>query len=312
MASYDVQTPDGGSYTVEADSPEQLDSAVNDLTGKGQKPSIPWSQVPGNAVQDIKGMGQGVLNVGKRLADPIGLYEAASKQSMEPIKQATMEPWNQLKGFASDIGQTIAHPIETFKQHPVGTAMNAAMVAAPVLGRMGAVGDGAEAAGEAGKIAEAPKAPIEPIASISKIHEGTGLPLNPDGTVTLYHGTTKSGLESIQKTGRLKSAGEPDVYLTTDPKGGDYGDGSVAKIKVDPNKLQIDDEFPTGRKDYRIDTGKPGGSIPIQTEVPPVAEAPKPIDLPPEVSDILNRSQKPAEMKRLYRVEPKDLGNQGE
>jgi len=48
-----------------------------------------------------------------------------------------------------------------------------------------------------------------------KTDEATGLPLNSDGTVTLYHGTTKAGAEEITRTGRLKSAGEPDVYLST-------------------------------------------------------------------------------------------------
>jgi hypothetical protein len=100
--------------------------------------------------------------------------------------------------------------------------------------------------------------------------DATGLPLNEDGTVTVYHGTTKQGAEGIGKTGKLKSAGEPDVYVTTDPSGGaygpgekGYGDGTVIALRVDPALLILDDEFPDGRKDFRIDTGKPGGSAPV-------------------------------------------------
>jgi hypothetical protein len=93
------------------------------------------------------------------------------------------------------------------------------------------------------------------------IDESTGLPLNKDGTVTVYHHTNKKSAQSIQSTGILKSAGEPDVYVTTEtnPVTG-YG-SDVVKINVDPARLQIDDEFPDGRKDFRLSVGKPGGSI---------------------------------------------------
>ena len=95
----------------------------------------------------------------------------------------------------------------------------------------------------------------------SGIDESTGLPLNNDGTVTVYHHTNKKSAQSIQSTGVLKSAGEPDVYVTTEtnPVTG-YG-SDVVKINVDPSQLQIDDEFPGGRKDFRLSVGKPGGSI---------------------------------------------------
>lgn len=96
------------------------------------------------------------------------------------------------------------------------------------------------------------------------IHEDTGLPLNEDGTVTLYHHTSAAAADAIRKTGRLKSEAEPDVYLTThkDTDTG-YGDTAVP-VRVDPAKLQLDDEFPDGRQDYRIDTGRPGGSIKVK------------------------------------------------
>lgn len=99
------------------------------------------------------------------------------------------------------------------------------------------------------------------------IDEVTGLPINEDGTVTVYHHTTKSKAEKIRKTQKLVSAGEPDVYFTTEPdalKTG-YGDTSVS-IRINPEKLELDDEFQDGRKDFRVDTGKPGGSIKVTLE----------------------------------------------
>lgn len=101
-----------------------------------------------------------------------------------------------------------------------------------------------------------------------KIDEITGLPLNADGTVTLFHHTNKSAAEQIAKTGRLKSAGEPSVYLTTQ-KATDTGYGDVAvPVRVKPSLLNLDDEFPSGRMDFSIDTGKPKGSIPVTVEKP--------------------------------------------
>ena len=97
------------------------------------------------------------------------------------------------------------------------------------------------------------------------IDKATGLNKNQDGTVTVYHHTSKENAEEIKKTGKLKSAGEPDVYVTTQksPDTG-YGDTSV-EIRIDPSKLILDDEFPSGRKDYRINTEKQSGKISIKT-----------------------------------------------
>lgn len=98
------------------------------------------------------------------------------------------------------------------------------------------------------------------------IDEDTGLPLNDDGTVTLYHHTSSAKAAQIRSTRRLKSAAEPDVYLTTRQETDTgYGDTAVA-VRVDPSLLMLDDEFPDGRQDFRIDTGRPGGSISIKLD----------------------------------------------
>jgi hypothetical protein len=96
------------------------------------------------------------------------------------------------------------------------------------------------------------------------VDEATGLPLNADGTVTVYHHTNADAAEKIKKTAMLKAAGEPDVYVTprreTDIG---YGDTAVP-IRVKPDLLMIDDELPDGRIDFRIDTGRPGGSVRVK------------------------------------------------
>ena len=97
-----------------------------------------------------------------------------------------------------------------------------------------------------------------------RIDEATGLPLNADGTVTVYHHTNRRAAEQIRATGELRSAGEPDVYVTTRAiTDTGYGDTAVA-IRVEPSRLSLDDEFPNGRRDYRLSVGKPRGSISVK------------------------------------------------
>lgn len=79
----------------------------------------------------------------------------------------------------------------------------------------------------------------------------------------VYHHTSPRSAKIIRKTGRLTSAGEPHVYVTTWPYP-DTGYGqSVVALDIPKSKLEIDDEFPSGRQDFRISVGKPGGSIKV-------------------------------------------------
>lgn len=78
------------------------------------------------------------------------------------------------------------------------------------------------------------------------------LPMNVDGTVTLYHATSETAAHEIIRTGVLRSAGEPSVFFSTAQTGTGYGD-VVVSMRLMPKQLQIDDEFPDGRVDFRID-----------------------------------------------------------
>lgn len=79
-----------------------------------------------------------------------------------------------------------------------------------------------------------------------------GLPVNKDGTVSLYHGTSPEGADAIVNTKTMKSAGEPNIYFTTAEDAG-YGTGGLVKVDVHPKYLNLDDEFPTGRLDFSVD-----------------------------------------------------------
>lgn len=87
------------------------------------------------------------------------------------------------------------------------------------------------------------------------------------GLTILYHGTTKEGAKKISSEGKLRPEAEPAVYLTTDPKAGGYGDGTVVRLAVDPSRIEIDDEFPDGRQDFRAEVGY-GKSLPVKLVEP--------------------------------------------
>lgn len=94
-----------------------------------------------------------------------------------------------------------------------------------------------------------------------KTDERTGLPVNRSGRVTVYHGTTKAAAELIRATGRIVSAGEPRVYFSNRASGTGYGDGTVLAFEVNPDVLELDDEFPDGRQDFSVPVGKKGLSL---------------------------------------------------
>jgi hypothetical protein len=122
------------------------------------------------------------------------------------------------------------------------------------------------------------------IRSLVSMDEITGLPLNEDGTVTVYHHTSAQSAAKIRREGRLRSDVEPDVYVTTEsaPVIG-YGD-EVVEINIDPSRLVLDDEFPSGRKDYRINVDRPGGSTVVN---PAYARGNQPLVTAENANDLL-------------------------
>lgn len=81
---------------------------------------------------------------------------------------------------------------------------------------------------------------------------GHYLPLNPNGTVTLFHATNKDAADQIVSEKIVRSGGEPSVYFSTAKNGTGYG-AHVVAIQIDPKALKLDDEFPDGRLDFRAD-----------------------------------------------------------
>lgn len=175
-----------------------------------------------------------------------------------PAVQQTMERMAYGEPLTTGSGMTTK---------PRAEAVEAAMAVAPVAGLLGKATKGLPVGAS--------------VKNVAKVDELTGLPLNADGTVTVYHHTNKKAAEQITSTKKLKSAGEPDVYVTTEkePNTG-YGD-TVVPVRINPEKLILDDEFPSGRMDFRIPSGKSG--VPIKLE-------PKPTYPQQEALDIAQRN----------------------
>ena len=71
-----------------------------------------------------------------------------------------------------------------------------------------------------------------------------------------YHATFAAKAQKIIHTRKLCSRAKPYVYVTNTPKVRDaYGDGTVLEVTLAPGlTVELDDEFSSGRKDYRIAT----------------------------------------------------------
>jgi hypothetical protein len=89
-----------------------------------------------------------------------------------------------------------------------------------------------------------------------------GIPLNKDGTVTVYYHTTKDLAVKLNASKIIPSGGRSRIYLTNESNGGKIinkpgsfdqeFDGSTVLLNIDPSLLQVDDEYEDGRKDFFV------------------------------------------------------------
>lgn len=104
------------------------------------------------------------------------------------------------------------------------------------------------------------------------------LPTNNDGTITLYHSTTKEGAEKIKQSGIFGSKTEGgDIYFTTNKKGyGGIGKDKdvVLAFNVDPKKVKFDDVY-RGELHLKGNNADIGGLKPTDTNIPMLKDIPK-------------------------------------
>ena len=103
----------------------------------------------------------------------------------------------------------------------------------------------------------------------SRIDERTGLPLNADGTVTVFHHTNRQSADRIRESNQLEYTTTTDPFFTTRNTANlGYGNTSIA-IRLDPARLNLDDEFPDGRRDYRLNNRKAREFISVEIDENP-------------------------------------------
>ena len=89
-----------------------------------------------------------------------------------------------------------------------------------------------------------------------------GHKINPDGTIWLYHSTTKEKAKQILKDKILKSPSDsPDTYgvyfSTSKDVSESYGDGTLIKVLVPVKDLFLDDAYPgRDRLDFYVETSR--------------------------------------------------------
>jgi hypothetical protein len=240
MASYDVQTPDGAQYTVDADNDAQLNSAVSDLT----KPAPKTDTLGGfakNLGNDVVGNVKGLGTLAKGVIDPMNLREAINQGSTEPIKQA----WNTVKAVPGALldegkrlgGNELIHGdipgagrklSQAMYDKPLSTGLDVAGLVGGVEGVGNLLGKGAEVGeAEAPALAEsvAPKvAEAAPAAAPVATPNLTGLANKADAAIPGIMDKGKAVgdyLTNQFKKGSEKSLQNSTVeqYLTKDVRG---------------------------------------------------------------------------------------------
>jgi hypothetical protein len=87
------------------------------------------------------------------------------------------------------------------------------------------------------------------------------IPLNKDGTITVYYHTTKEGAQKANNEKSIKTNGKR-IYLTNESSGalvlenkGNFDqdvDGAVVIMRLPPSMLQLDKAYADGRKDFYV------------------------------------------------------------
>ena len=73
-----------------------------------------------------------------------------------------------------------------------------------------------------------------------------------------FHATTRSRALEILRTKKLCSAAEPEVFVSNSRRViEDYGDGTLVEVTFPVGvKPVLNDEFPSGRRDFSVWVGK--------------------------------------------------------
>jgi hypothetical protein len=76
--------------------------------------------------------------------------------------------------------------------------------------------------------------------------EGNPMYTNPDGTVDIYHATTKQSYDHITTTSTWTPLTGSDVFFSNFPRGGEGFGDHIIHVRILPKFLRVDDAFRNG------------------------------------------------------------------
>lgn len=135
-------------YTINdvADPPQKKKYTVADVAEPSPTPEAKWSDVPANAVKDVKSMVEGAKGGAEFLSqDAADLPGYLNDTPIKQIGKDVLSSAEKGAEFINRIPQTIldrvdelmTRPVQSFKEHPVNTAVDVGSVVFPALKELG-------------------------------------------------------------------------------------------------------------------------------------------------------------------------------
>jgi hypothetical protein len=174
------------------------------------------SFIPGAGIVDAAGgavdvRGQPLLSFGQNIRQ--GNYLDAGFQAL---------------GVAGDVA-TYAAPLTLGTSAVLGTLLKAPRAAQKIT-------KATDVASDVGSIAK-PTTLFEDL-------QGNPIPVNEDGTITVYHRTNSSVNDIIESDGFFSKENTPEIFVSNKPDGQIVGYGeNVIELKIDQEDLQLNDVF---------------------------------------------------------------------
>ena len=83
--------------------------------------------------------------------------------------------------------------------------------------------------------------------------DGSPVPTNADGTITLFHRTTRDAADRIAASGQFVRGADGATYFSTraDGAAAGYGD-AIVEVRIDPKHVELDDAFRNGEVHVRV------------------------------------------------------------
>ena len=116
--------------------------------------------------------------------------------------------------------------------------------------------------------------------------QGNPVEINDDGTITLYHRTTKEKAKQIRESGAFTSEEQNKVFFSNKPTGQAEGYGDeVIELRVNPTETEMEDAFSEGEVHLSLQTeqaqkalaqkppAQPAPAKPVGGKEPPISQA---------------------------------------